>query len=202
MIQFMEDRLGPYPFEAYGVAVMGVYGHTGLETQTLTILDLAQSAEAHILLHELAHQWFGNSVTPATWQDAWLNEGFATYFMWLWFEHEGGSAYFDLVVNAGYKTIKADKMWAPAKPHRGRLFDEAIYTRDAWTLHALRLQIGDEAFFRLLRTWVARHQYGNASTADFMALAEEVSGQELDAFFQTWLYQDEVPPMPELTLHD
>jgi aminopeptidase N len=202
MIQFLHDLVGPYPFEAYGVAVIDMYSRWGLETQTLTILDLSLATREDILLHELAHHWFGNYVTPATWQDAWLNEGFATYIDWLWIEHRRGAAYLNKVVSAQYTTMKLEKMWAPAQPHAGYLFDEPIYKRGGWTLHALRLRIGDERFFRLLRTWVERHQYGNASTADFMALAEEVSGQDLDDFFQVWLYNDEIPPMPELTAPD
>jgi aminopeptidase N len=198
MIQFFTELLGPYPFEAYGVAVMDVYGARGLETQTLTILDVPQAGDERILLHELAHHWAGNSVTPATWQDIWLNEGFATYCEWLWAEQMRGKAAFDHLVRAQYTGMKNSQMWAPGQPPPHELFHDDVYVRGAWVFHALRLQIGDEAFFRLVRTWFARYQYSNASTQDFMALAEEVSGQTLGDLFERWLYTDKLPPMPEL----
>jgi aminopeptidase N len=140
------------------------------------------------------------SFSVATWQDLWLREGFSHYCWWLWLEQTKGEKYFQQYLRSQYSWMQQKRMWAPAQPRMGYLLDWPVYTRTAWTLHALRLHIGDESFFRLLHTWVERHQYGNASTADFMALAEEVSGQELDALFQIWLYGNEIPPMPELTL--
>jgi len=195
MLRFFTELLGPYPFEAYGVAVIDDERiRIGLEAQTLTILPTGRVAEAQ--LHELAHQWLGNSVTPATWQDTWLNEGFATYGEWLWVGETGGQATFDALVGTQYAGMVRAQLGAPAHPPPDRLFAAPVYTRGAWSLHALRLQIGDDAFFALLRDWVARYQYGNASTADFMALAEEVSGQSLADFFQEWLYNAAVPPRP------
>lgn len=194
MLRFFTDMLGPYPFEAYGLAVIDDERvQIGLEAQTLTLLPTHRVASAQ--LHELAHQWFGNSVTPATWQDTWLNEGFATYSEWLWVEHTQGQAAFEALVRAQYLRMAQAKMWAPAQPPANQLFGPPIYTRGAWSLHALRLRIGDEAFFALLRAWVTRYQYGNASTPDFIALAEEISGQSLADFFQTWLYAQAVPPL-------
>lgn len=195
MLQFFTELLGPYPFEAYGLAVIDdPQVQIGLEAQTLTILPTGRVAGEQ--LHEMAHQWLGNSVTPATWQDTWLNEGFATYCEWLWVEEREGAESFDALLRAQYASMARAQMGAPAQPPPNQLFATAIYIRGAWSLHALRLQIGDDAFFTLLRTWVARHQYGNASTVDFMALAEEVSGQPLADFFQAWLYDATVPPLP------
>lgn len=147
-------------------------------------------------LHELAHQWFGDSVTPATWQDVWLNEGFATYCEWLWVEHTQGKAAFDTLVHTQYTRLQKAHMGAPAQPLPDQLFGAAVYIRGAWSLHALRLQIGAPAFFALLHTWVARYQYSNASTQNFIDLAEAVSGQTLADFFQNWLYTDAIPPLP------
>ncbi len=201
MLRFFTDMLGPYPFEAYGLAVIGdEHVQIGLEAQTLTILPMQRVASEH--LHELAHQWFGNSVTPATWQDIWLNEGFAAYSEWLWVEHTQGQAAFEALVRAQYMRMAQARMWPPAQPPADQLFGPPIYIRGAWSLHALRLRLGDDAFFALLRAWVTRYQYGNASTADFMALAEEVSGQSLADFFQAWLYTAAVPSLPPLVRPD
>jgi aminopeptidase N len=196
MLRFFTDLLGPYPFEAYGVAVIDdPQVQIGLEAQTLTILPARRVANEQ--LHELAHQWFGDSVTPATWQDTWLNEGFATYCEWLWVEATQDQAAFDTLVRRKYASMAQAQMGPPALPPPDRLFGAPVYIRGAWSLHALRLRIGDEAFFALLRAWVTRYQYRNASTADFMALAEEVSGEPLVDFFQAWLFAEDVPPLPE-----
>ncbi len=192
LLRFFTDLLGPYPFEAYGVAVIDdAQVQIGLEAQTLTLLPTRRVRDAH--LHELAHQWLGNSVTPVTWQDIWLNEGFATYSEWLWVEATEGEAAFDALLRAHYASMADRGMWAPAQPPSDQLFGAPIYIRGAWSLHALRLEIGDSAFFALLQEWVARYQYGNASTADWIALAEGISGQGLTDFFQAWLYDAAVP---------
>jgi len=195
MLRFFTDLLGPYPFEAYGVAVIDdPQVQIGLEAQTLTLLPTSRVAKEQ--LHELAHQWFGNSVTPATWQDIWLNEGFATYCEWLWVEQTQGQAAFDALLRTQYTRMVRAQMAPPANPPPDRLFAAPVYIRGAWSLHALRLQIGDDTFFALLREWVNRYQYANASTADFIALAEEISGQRLADFFQAWLYDNAIPPLP------
>jgi aminopeptidase N len=197
MLRFFTDLLGPYPFEAYGLAVIDDdQVQIGLEAQTLTILPKARVESEQ--LHELAHQWFGDSVTPATWQDIWLNEGFATYCEWLWVEKTQGQVAFARLLRTQYLRMARANMWAPAQPPPDQLFGPPVYIRGAWSLHALRLRIGDETFFALLRAWVTRYHYGNASTHDFMALADEISGQSLADFFQTWLYTATVPPLPPL----
>ncbi len=194
MLRFFTELLGPYPFDAYGVAVIDdPQVQIGLEAQTLTLLPTSRVENEQ--LHELAHQWFGNSVTPATWQETWLNEGFATYSEWLWVEQTQGQAAFNTLLRTQYTRMARAQMGPPANPPPDRLFGAPVYIRGAWSLHALRLRIGDAAFFALLRAWVARYQYANAGTADFIALAEEVSGQPLADFFQAWLYDAAVPPL-------
>ncbi|WNB87443.1 M1 family aminopeptidase [Cellulomonas sp. ATA003] len=144
-------------------------------------------------MHELAHQWVGDKLTLARWQDIWLNEGFASYTEWLWLEHEGlltAQEGFDLRAS-----IPADSgFWdlPIGDPGPDGLFDGAVYERGAMTLHALRLQVGDDAFFAILRDWASQRP-GHVTTPDFVALAERVSGQDLDAFFELWLHSGVKP---------
>jgi aminopeptidase N len=188
MIEFFEGVYGRYPFTSAG-AIVDDDTDPGyaLETQTKPIY--AGAPDEATVAHELAHQWVGDSVTPETWRDIWLNEGFATYSEWLWTASRGGAGVqdrFDEVM----ATPTDDPFWAtpPGDPGAADLFAAATYDRGAAALHALRGEIGDQAFARLLKEWTTRNAGGNVSTADLVALAEEISGQQLDAFFQTWIY--------------
>ena len=143
--------------------------------------------------HELSHQWFGDSVSVRTWQHIWLNEGFATFSQRYWTEHTGGEtvqAWFDRQY-----TTRPESFWQSkvADPQRDTMFGTAVYNRGGMTLQALRVKIGDEPFFRLLRTWVADHRYGLADTDDFTTLAEKISGQDLTEFFNVWLFTPTKP---------
>jgi aminopeptidase N len=207
MIAFYSEAFGPYPFEAYGVVVADVDLGFALETQTLTLFarswvtDFGDIEEA--VAHELAHQWFGDSVSLASWPDIWLNEGFATYASWLWFEHSRGAAYLDRVVEQTYASIAGAPpmaVIAPGKAPAGDLFNAGVYYRGALVLHALREQVGDDTFFEILRTYYERFAYGNASIEDFTALAEEISGEDLGAFFEGWLLDDVMPDIPSMGL--
>ncbi len=196
MLQFYSDLIAPFPFEAYGAVVVDDNFPTALEAQTLSIFGQDTLFEAAVA-HELSHQWFGDSVSVKTWRDIWLNEGFATYFENLWLEHTQGQAAFDASMHSLYELMKNRQLGPPASPKLQDLFGPAIYVRGALTLHALRLSVGDAVFFKILRTYYSRYQFSNASTADFMAVAEAVSGQNLDIFFNTWVYADDVPPEPK-----
>ncbi len=193
MLDFFESIYGPYPFTALGNTVFeDTSFNAALETQGLISYD-ASSVRENTVAHEIAHQWFGNSVSPEQWRGIWLNEAFARYAEVLWAEYAHGE-------DAALTTLRR-QMSSFANASRGtdgdeiligdpgpeHLFSEAVYAGGALMLDDLRHHLGDETFFALLRAWTTQHQYGNASTADFIALAEEVSGEDLDAFFQEWL---------------
>lgn len=295
MIEFFNDVFGPYPFEAYGVVVHDLDLRFALETQTLSVFGRSFTG-TEVVSHELAHAWFGDSVTLETWDEIWLNEGFATYASVLWAEHaidreaadefisgmyenmapgesnfalsksELSGSLQNILPNTNYpfdiasealkeligdaisdedfadfegatldklqmaalirdlsisrvqltesrfaqffEAIGEDEIAAefsggfpvPGDPGEEDLFHGAVYQRGALTLHALRLEIGDEAFFNALRGYGEKYRYSTASTEDFVEIAEEMSGQDLDDFFDAWLYTQPIPDIPEMDL--
>ncbi|HEY8454225.1 MAG TPA: M1 family metallopeptidase [Actinopolymorphaceae bacterium] len=193
MIAFFEDLYGPYPFVSYGAIADDDSVGYALETQTRPVYS--RNFGEGTVAHELAHQWLGNAVSPGRWADIWLNEGWATYSTWLWNDFDGNRPLqqsFDMAYtnrpSSFWRTIVAD-------PGFDNLFASAVYDRGAMTLHQLRQRIGDADFFELARTWIATYDDGTATTADFIALAEQISGQDLDAFFTAWLYTPEQPSL-------
>ena len=197
MIDVFDDLFGPYPFVTYGALVVDEPLGFALETQTLSIFGTDTAASESVVAHELAHQWFGDAVSPATWQDIWLNEGFAVYAELLWAEHEGAGGPDQFADEVGDGDGELDL--PPADPGAEQLFAPTVYDRGALTLHVLRDAIGDDAFFTLLRTWVERYGGESASTADFENLAEEVSGQELTPLFDAWLRASRMPALDDWT---
>lgn len=194
MVAFFEDLFGPYPFTSAGSVVVDVAFWGALETQTLSTFS-PHAVVGYVLAHEIAHQWFGNSVSLSDWSDIWLNEGFATYAEWLWVDHVGERSLEESVVSAHERMGRSERRFGPGEPPAWGLFDRVVYDRGALVLHALRVEMGDEPFFGTLERWVDEHRYGNATTADFVALAEEVSGRELGEIFDDWLF-GELPPLP------
>ncbi|MEU6040113.1 M1 family metallopeptidase [Actinomadura sp. NPDC047616] len=196
---------GTYPFNTTG-AIADDARYEGqplgfsLETQGKPVYSAVRNTST--IAHELAHQWFGDSVSPARWKDIWLNESFATWSQLYWNELHGGTKVADAVratYNARPYPDPAGSPWwsvVIADPQRDTMFNNRVYHGGAMVLQFLRERIGDEKFFALLRTWVARHRYGNATTEQFTALAERVSGQDLSAFFRTWIYSPGKPPLP------
>jgi aminopeptidase N len=192
IIEFEETNFGPFPFEAEGGVVDTSLGFA-LENQTRPVYDAAfwnAGSNTSVVAHENAHQWFGDAVSVNDWSAIWLNEGFATYAEYLWSEHEGeGTA--AQVAQFTYDSIAADDpFWQvlPGNPGEDKQFDDAVYDRGGMTLQALRTAIGDKAFFTTLKTWVRQHKYATATIPQFIALAEKISGKQLDDLFQTWLF--------------
>jgi aminopeptidase N len=200
ILAFESELFGPYPFRDAGGIVDDVTGlGFALENQTRPIYALDffddPAAADGVVVHENAHQWFGDSVSVGQWRDIWLNEGFATYAEWLRLEAQGGPTTADSFA-LYYNGIPADDpFWSVTigDPGPGQIFDISVYFRGAMTLQVLRETVGDDAFFATLRTWVCENAYGNASVEDFIDLAEQISGQDLAALFQTWLFTGSKP---------
>ncbi|MGW0364325.1 M1 family metallopeptidase [Streptomyces sp. NPDC002990] len=204
MVEWGSGRFGPYPFSTAGAIVLpaGTLLYA-LETQTRPVFSGAPDEQ--LVLHELAHQWFGDSVSPKSWKDMWLNEGFATYAEWLWAEDHGGStaqerfdAFLegdtDVDANAGSDW---DAFPPAAPPGPEHISGSPVYFRGAMVLHRIRQEVGDEKFSALLRGWAADHRHGNAATADFTAYAERSTGQDLKKVWDGWLYgQGRPEPAP------
>jgi aminopeptidase N len=198
IIAFFSELYGPYPFTSGGGIVDWApeVGYA-LESQTRANYDRVPSAST--VVHEVSHQWFGNAVTLSVWPDIWLNEGFATFSEWIYDErHEGPPAQevFDELCAIPEEGEEGLDLWFPAPAaleDASQLFHTPVYDRGAMTLQALRVAVGEDTFFRILRRWYAQNRYSNVTTADFIALSERVSGQQLDEFFNAWLYEEGRP---------
>ncbi|MFE6667471.1 M1 family metallopeptidase [Streptomyces sp. NPDC057697] len=189
-------HFGPYPFSSAGAVVDHLPGlDYALETQTRPYFGAAP--DETLLVHELAHQWFGNSVTPRTWKDMWLSEGLATYAEWLWEEERGGRSSTEIFGDFYDGTdSESEGIWAfpPADPpSAGRVSDPPVYGRGAMVVHQVRRAVGDAVFFDILRLWARQHRHGNADTGEFIALCESRSGKDLSALFDAWLFGRKKP---------
>jgi aminopeptidase N len=193
---------GPYPFDTTGAIVddarfQGQPLGFSLETQSKPVYSGVRDSAT--IAHELAHQWFGDSLSPKRWKDVWLNESFATWAEYYFNEKKLGSPSVGAQVRQDYNDRPASASYwkvVIADPKRNTMFDGRVYSGGAMVLQFLREKIGDAKFFELLRTWVAAHRYGNVTTEQFTALAQQVSGQDLTQFFKTWLYTAGKPKLP------
>jgi aminopeptidase N len=194
IVSFFSDLYGKYPFRSSGGIVDWApdVGYA-LESQTRPNYDSVPSAST--VVHELAHQWFGDGVTIAYWPDIWLNEGFATFSEWIYDERHGGPTAqdsFDELYAVPEDDPFFQDLWFPAPAaleDPSQLFTTPVYDRGAMTLQALRGKVGDSTFFHILRAWFARNEYGSVTTRDFIDLAERVSRRNLSHFFRVWLYE-------------
>jgi aminopeptidase N len=207
VIDFLSTYFGPYPFSEAGGIAIGYIDEGdptatppvepsdlpyALENQTRPIYPawaFPADVDAGVVVHELAHQWYGDNLSMNRWSDIWLNEGFATYAEWLWEEDQGGrttqqnfdDAYARSTASPFWQTVVAD-------PGSAGIFDSAVYTRGAMTLQALRVEVGDPAFRAILLGWATEYSGTSVSTAQFVDYAESVSGRDLTEFFTTWIY--------------
>ena len=194
VIAFLEERLGPYPFDAYGTIVMPFPLGFALENQTLSIHGPA-SIGPGIIAHEAAHQWFGNSVSPDDWSDIWLNEGFATY-LHLMFEAEHFGVDFDDTMAEVHAWLSANGIGPPKGIEVQDLFGATVYDRGAAALHALRLHAGDDTFYEILRTHYDRSAGGTTNTDEFLGIVDELAGPAAVDLVESWLYDETVPEFP------
>ncbi|MBJ7520859.1 MAG: M1 family metallopeptidase [Solirubrobacteraceae bacterium] len=190
MIAFFASQFGPYPYTSGG-AIVDDAAFVGYALESQTKANYSAVPSEGTVAHEIAHQWFGNSVTLDQWPDIWLNEGFATWAQWRWDEHVGGRPTAQERFDALYARPETSSIWNP--PVAGLttpvdLFASSTYQKGAMTLQALRAKIGEADFTALLRAWFAEGSAETVTTADFIALAERISGEELSPFFDVWLF--------------
>jgi aminopeptidase N len=210
-IAWMERQVGRFPFRTYGLLMADATTGFELETQTLSLFERKIFTGGKypdwylesIMVHELSHQWFGDSVSPRRWSDLWLDEGHATWYEWRYADEQGGPSLLKRA-EAAYKASDGlrRRYGPPAAPHTpapdGKIgiFTPIVYDGSAVVLYALRQKIGAADFRRLERVWVTRHRDGVASTRDFVRLASEIAGRDLTGFLTAWLYEEKTPPMP------
>ncbi|MFF8615694.1 M1 family metallopeptidase [Streptomyces sp. NPDC015350] len=210
-LEWMERQVGRYPFETYGLLVADTETGFELETQTLSLFERSLFTGTgypewyvdSVMVHELAHQWFGDSVSPQTWSDLWLNEGHATWYEARYAEEHADRPLEDRMRAAytrsdGWRAAGGPpaRPYPPAPGQKISLFRPVVYDGSALILYALRQEIGEDAFDRLERSWVRKHRDSNATTEDFVRLASRTAGRDLAPFLDGWLYGEKTPPMP------
>ncbi|PPK70563.1 M1 family metallopeptidase [Actinokineospora auranticolor] len=200
MLVEFERMFGPYPFEQYGVVVVDAELDAPIEAQSVSVfgtnhLDGKRGSE-RLVAHELAHQWFGNSLTVAQWRHIWLNEGFANYAEWLWSEVSGGEPAEAHAHRAWQRVAAMPQDLKLSDPGVRRLFDDRVYLRGALTLHALRRRMGETAFFALVKVWTSANRHGSVTTDGFVTLAQRHTPWPLDELFTAWLHNPALPRLP------
>jgi aminopeptidase N len=202
VVDWESGYFGPYPFDARGgvVTASNTLGYA-LENQSRPVYDgvfWARGDAMYVVVHENAHEWYGDSVSVHNWRDIWLNEGFASYAEWLWSAAQGEGTTQELFDFTYARHPADDPFWQVTigDPGVAHLFDDPVYDRGAMALQALRLAVGDDAFFSILRKWAAQHEYADGSVQQFEGLAERVSGQDLGALFTAWLFTPSRPALP------
>ncbi len=201
IVDFFTRRFGPYPFSTAGGIIGNASFPFSLENQTRPIYSKvffgsgAAGVNTEVVAHELAHMWWGDSVSVAQWRDIWLNEGFATWSSWLWAQRQRGVT-LNGIFESYYSYYRTDGgFWrlSIADPGPDRLFDWAVYDRGAMAMQALRNKVGAATHDKILRIWARQHRHGNASLAQFEALAQRKTSKDLTVFFDEWLHQTNRP---------
>lgn len=189
-ISILAELFGEYPFmnDGYGVAQF-LWKYGAMEHQTITGIgsDFISGHRFHtgMLVHEIAHHWWGNAVTPKSWKDIWLNEGFATYSEALYWEKKTGKRSLRSTMRGYFDSFEQSTLYNPGI----NIFSRLVYEKGAWVLHMLRREVGDDVFFDILRNYFESYKYKNADTENFVDVCETVSGRELDYFFEQWVYE-------------
>lgn len=200
MLACFIERFGPYPFDDYTVVVTEDDLEIPLESHAGAVFGAnlidGKGTEERLMAHELAHQWFGNSVGVAGWQHIWLNEGLACYAEWLWSEAAGKETTDALAREHHARLSSLPQDIVLGDPGPADMFDDRIYKRGALLVHALRCTLGDVRFFGLLHDWTALHPHGIATTAEFRTLAGKIADAPLEALFDAWLVETALPPLP------
>ncbi|MET1044700.1 MAG: M1 family metallopeptidase [Microbacteriaceae bacterium] len=200
MMATFERLFGPYPFPDYTVVVTDDDLEIPLEAHGMSIFGRnhvdGQKGENRLVAHELAHSWFGNSLTAASWQHIWLHEGFACYAEWLWAENSGSWSAHRLATHYWAKLSTQRQDFLIGDPGPKLMFDDRVYKRGALTLHALRLTMGDTAFFSMLRDWTITNRHGTVTTEQFMAHAARFTDRPLGRLFRSWLFDRSLPRLP------
>ncbi len=191
MLAMCENRFQIlYPFEKYGQAAVRPFAYGGMEHQTLSILHRNSLSSQNLIVHELAHHWWGNMVTCETFADLWLNEGFATYTEALWREQlQGFTGLYNYMQSRLRPNQWTNAVYNPPPPY----FIDEVYGKGAWVLHQLRFWCGDSLFFQILKVYGEQFKYSTANTAQFKAVAESLYGESLEDFFQQWVYGTGAP---------
>lgn len=199
MMELFVDLFGPYPFPSYTVVVTDDELEIPIEAQGLSIFGAnhctGRNPAERLVAHELAHQWFGNSLTSSQWRDIWLHEGFACYSEWLWSQHSGGPSTEQLAAQAYQGLARKPQDIVVGDPGPDLMFDDRIYKRGALALHALRGRLGDEKFFALLRAWTTDHRHGSVTSEQFTDLAGRYSDESLRPLWDAWLGEKTLPPL-------
>jgi aminopeptidase N len=203
MLEVFTDLFGPYPFERYTAVVTDDPLEIPLESQSLSTFGSNHRtrdwAAQRLVAHELSHQWFGNAVTAASLSDIWLHEGFACYAEWLWSQASGRTTVAEEAARHHDQLVRKPQDLLLSDPGPTRVFDDRVYKRGALTLRALHATVGDDVFFRVLRTWVETHRYEVVTTADFEATVAAVTGSAHTALFDAWLRSTPLPALPDST---
>ena len=216
IVAFFEERFGPYPFDRAGALIVDDQLGAALETQTIPTYTARSMQWGEVVIaHELAHQWFGNSIALEQWDDIWLNEGLSTFAHWIWLEGSRGAERYDAEVENAYRMLSGLELVGngvepadatdrvreafppPDDPCPADLFNRSVYERGGLTFVALRDAVGDDALFELLRTYTARYAGETITTEAFLALVEEVLGSESRALVESWALAADIPAMPE-----